>query len=48
MRVCGHLHRISGIANAEVSRTLAHAMQQVRFLTDAAPKPAVESLIQFV
>jgi hypothetical protein len=38
--------RISGIADAEVSRTLSHAVQQVRFLTDAAPQPAVESLIQ--
>ena len=35
--------RISGAAGAEVSRTLAHAMQQVKFLTDAATQPAVQS-----
>ena len=40
--------RISGIADAEVSRTLAHALQQVRFLADGAPQAAVESLIQYV
>ena len=35
--------RISGVAGTEVSRTLAHAMQQVNFLTDAATQPAVQS-----
>lgn len=35
--------RIGGVAGTEVSRTLAHAMQQVNFLTDAATQPAVQS-----
>ena len=35
--------RISGVAGTEVSRTLAHAVQQVNFLTDAATQPAVRS-----
>ena len=34
--------RIGGLANAPVSRTLAHAMQQIRFLTDVAPQLAAE------
>lgn len=38
--------RISGGAGTEVSRTLAHAMQQVRFLSNAAAQPAVQSSIQ--
>jgi predicted PurR-regulated permease PerM len=29
--------RISGVANAEVSRTLAHAVQQIKFLAHAPP-----------
>jgi predicted PurR-regulated permease PerM len=35
--------RISGIADAEVSRTLAHAMQQVNLLSHAVPQPLVQS-----
>ena len=35
--------RISGVAGTEVSRTLAHAMQQVKFLSDAAAQAAVQS-----
>lgn len=35
--------RISGVAGTEVSRTLAHAVQRVNFLTDAAAQPAVQS-----
>jgi predicted PurR-regulated permease PerM len=33
--------RISGVAGTEVSRTLAHAVQRVNFLTDAATQHAV-------
>jgi predicted PurR-regulated permease PerM len=32
--------RISGVANGQVSSTLAHAIQQIRFLTDVATQPA--------
>ena len=32
--------RISGIADGQVSTTLAHAMQQIRFLTGVAAQPA--------
>ena len=40
--------RISDIAGAEVSMTLAHAMQQVKFLTAATSHPAVQPVIQLV
>jgi len=33
--------RISGIADAEVSRILAHAIQQFKFVADAVPQPAL-------
>ena len=32
--------RISGVADGQVSTTLAHAMQQIGFLTGVAPQPA--------
>jgi predicted PurR-regulated permease PerM len=37
--------RISGIGDAEVSRTLAHAVQQIKFLAHAPPQLAAQSLI---
>ncbi|HVB99252.1 MAG TPA: AI-2E family transporter [Candidatus Dormibacteraeota bacterium] len=40
--------RISGVSDGHISATLAHAMQQIRFLTAAAPRPAAESVIQTV
>jgi hypothetical protein len=36
--------RISGLADGQVSRTLAHAMQQIRFLTGVPSQP-VETLV---
>jgi predicted PurR-regulated permease PerM len=38
-------NRIGDIAQVPVSRTLAHAIQQIRFLTDIVPQPAVASSI---
>jgi predicted PurR-regulated permease PerM len=38
--------RIGGIAEVSVSKTLAHAIQQIRFLTEVVPEPTVESSIQ--
>jgi len=35
--------RIGGVTGAEISRTLAHAVQQVNLLTDAATQPAVQA-----
>lgn len=40
--------RIGDIAHVPVSRTLADAIQQTRFLTDIAPQRAVESSIPLV
>jgi len=38
--------RVGSITDAPVCMTLAHAIQQIRFLTEVVPEPAVESSIQ--